>query len=161
MKGFIPVDLPTKKYIKAYLISQLGEKPVMNTEHNIGCKLYDILQHKTDEDKNRFASKRYDTQIRVYISKHVYRTRGSFLNATNIKSFNLFVEKELKKFFKLYMDHYIEMLPSFEKNLPAVRKNLGIDIEAWSDDSMKKEYYRHRKKKGLKLLYTSRSHHPF
>ena len=156
MKGWIPVELPTKKYIKAYIISQIGEKPRMDTRHKIGSKLHDLLQHKTNERKTEF-SQRYNCTIRIYISLHIFKNRGAYLNETNIKNFNQFVENDLKDKFYFLMDLFIEMLPSFEANLPEVRKKLGIDIEAWSDDSMRKDYYRYRKAIGKPLLYNKNS----
>lgn len=153
MKGFISVEFPTKQYIKAYLINKLGEQPIFNTNNIFGRKLADLLEHKTNERKSEFQSSRYKTTIRVYITKHLFKQRGANLNETNVKEFNLFVEGIIKHRFHELMDDYIEILPSFEANLPAVRKKLGIDIEAWSDDSMKKEYYRYRKENNKHLLY--------
>ena len=43
MKGYYPVKILTKKYIKAYLLSQLGPRPMMSTEHHIGTKFYDLF----------------------------------------------------------------------------------------------------------------------
>lgn len=151
-KGWIPVEIPTKKYIKAYIVSQLGEKPMMDRDHPIGKKLEDVLQHKTNERKVEF-SKRYNASIRIYIHRGLFRQRGANLNETNIKNFNLFVETMIKHRFYQLMDDFIEVLPSFEANLPEVRRRLSIDIEDWSDDSMKKDYYRYRLSKGKPLLY--------
>lgn len=144
MKGYIPIEIPTKSYIRAYIISKLGEKPLMNTETNIGCKLYDLLHHTTNEQRTKFSS-RYNSKIRIYISYSLFYHRGGVMNETNIKHFNLFLEEEIKSRFRFIMDFYIDVHPGFEHNLPAVRRWLGIDIEAWSDDSMKKDYYRYRK----------------
>jgi hypothetical protein len=154
MTGYIPVDIPTKKYIKAYIQHKLGEKPFLTTDTTIGAKLYDVLQHKTNERKTEFSNARYNTRLRIYISRYVYVTRGAFLNETNIKNFNIFVEAELKARFRDKMDFYISFLPSFEANLPEVRRIIGIDIESWSDDSIRKDYYRYRRKAGLPPLYS-------
>lgn len=156
MQGFVPVEIPTKKYVKAYIISTLGEKPIMNTENVMGQKLYDVLQHSTDERSDQFACNHYSDKLQIYIPIRTFKKRGAFLNKTNIKNFNLFIEVLLKDRFHLMMDDFIAILPSFENNLPEVRKRLGIDIEAWSDDSMKKDYYRYRTRSGKPLLYTKR-----
>jgi hypothetical protein len=134
MKGFIPVDIPTKKYIKAYIHSKLGEKPFMTTDHNLGNNLYILLQHETNE-RNYFPKKHYDAQVRIYISAHTWRHRGGFLNETNIRNYNRFVEQEIKATFFTMMDFFIEILPNFENNLPEVRRRIGIDIE------IKNRYY--------------------
>lgn len=155
MKGYISIEIPTKKYIKAYLLSELGEKPVMNTENPIGSKLYDILSHITNERRTEFSNVRYDARVKIYVSHHTFYHRGANLNETNIKNFNLFIENEIKSRYRMYMDFYITMLPSFEANLPQVRKHIGIDLEDWSDDSIKKDYYRYRLRTGKELFYKS------
>lgn len=152
MKGFVPVEIPTKKYIKAYIVAQLGEKPVLDTRHPIGRKIEDVLQHNTNEYKKKFST-RYNCIIRIYMSRRMFTRRGAYLNETNIKNFNLFVEYYIKQRFYELMDDFIEVLPSFEANLDEIRRRLGITIEDWSDDSMKKDYYRYRKKKSKPLFY--------
>ncbi|MES2457224.1 MAG: hypothetical protein V4594_16840 [Bacteroidota bacterium] len=154
MQGFIPVDIPTKTYIKAYVISKLGPLPRMTTDSDtIGNKLYDLLQHKTNERAQRYDNAMYKAVLRIYIPINTFKKRGGNLNENNLKNFNLFIEREVKLRFHTLMDDAMEHLPSFENNLPHVRRKLGIDIEAWSDDSMKKDYYRKRKRSGTKLLY--------
>lgn len=152
MKGYIAVEIPTKKYIKAFICHHMGDKPVMSRDHAIGSKLCDLLIFQTNEDRKKF-SKHYNAVLRVYISMHVFHRRGCNLNETNIKYFNLFVEEILKKQFYFLMDFYIKIFPNFEANLPLVREDLGIDDENWSTDSMKKDYYRYRKSTGRSLLY--------
>jgi hypothetical protein len=147
LKGYIPIEIPTKKYIKAYVKAQLGEHPMMSTTDNIGSKFYDLLEHETNERRTEFAYARYNAKMKLYVSYHTFYVRGAFLNETNIKSFNIYIEREIKKRFR----HYIH--PNFSSNLPAVRRHLGIDIEAWDDDSMKKDYYRYRKKNNRPMLY--------
>lgn len=153
MKGCIPIEIPTKKYIKGFIISQLGEKPLMNRGHMIGSKLYDLLDSSLNEDRLDFAKSRYNDRIRIYISMHTFRQRGHCLNETNVKNFNRFLEHTIKDRFYFLMDFYMELFPSFEGNLPEVRKKLGIDDEHWLDDSMKKDYYRYRIESGKPLLY--------
>ncbi len=126
---------------------------MMAQTHWIGNKLYDLLQHQTNERKEEYSNSRYKTILRIYINKHVFKTRGANLNETNLKNFNIYLEKKIKDRFREMMDDKIEVLPNFMSNLPYVRKKLGIDVEAWDDDSMKKDYYRYRKATGKKTLY--------
>lgn len=143
--------------MKAYVIAQLGERPVISTDHHIGSKLYDILNHSTNERRTEFATVRYNARIKFYVNFHTFYHRGANLNETNIKNFNLYLEAELKNRYRMYMDFYIDILPSFEGNLPQVRRHIGIDLESWQDDSIKKDYYRYRKKMGKSLLYKTNS----
>lgn len=154
MQGFIPVDIPTKPYIKAYVISKLGATPCMGTDTDtIGNKLFDLLHHSTNERAYRFTNSMYTATLRIYIPVNTFKRRGDNLNETNLKNFNLFIEREIKYRFHQLMDDLQEHLPSFENNLPEVRRKLGIDIEEWSDDSMRKDYYRKNLRTKSKVNY--------
>lgn len=153
MKSYIPIDIPTKSYIKAYLMSRYKGKVILNSSTYIGNKFYDLLENKTNEYKYRLENARYNDKVRVYVSKHTFMHRGCNLNHTNVKNFNSFLEDDIKDKFHWIMDTYIDILPVFSAHLSEVRKRLGIDDDSWSDDSMKKDYYRYRKKEGLPMLY--------
>jgi hypothetical protein len=88
----------------------------------------------------------------VYISVSKMKRFGCNLNSTNIRQFNKFVELLLKHRFHRMMDDLISMNPGFERNLRIVRRQLGIDEDDWSTDSMKKDYYRSRVKRNMPLL---------
>jgi hypothetical protein len=154
MKGFISIEIPTKRYIAAYLHFNLGRDLIMVQGDRIGDIVYDLLQRKlSDVDADELHNQRYNEKIKLFISKRAFTRRGGFLSHKSIKSFNKQIEFEIKFSFRLHMDLYIEMSPSFEANLPKVRDTLGIDMEAWDDDSMRKDYYRYRKETGKALFY--------
>ena len=146
MQGYISIDIPTKPYIKAYILHRMGQQPVMTTRSIIGHKLYDLLMHNTNEFGNQPLNSMYTAKIRVYIPIATFKQRGANLNITNTRNLNTFIEVKIKDRFHELMDEALEVYPNFMQNLPGIRKKLGIDIEAWSDDSMKKDYYRYRKK---------------
>ncbi len=155
MKGFVPVDIPTKKYIRAYIFTKFGSKPIMKTRGmEIGQKMHDLLQHSTNQRRTSFRCKYYTEMLRIYIPVKEFRRFGANLNESNIKNFNIFIETIIKGRFHTLMDDMISTLPNFQSNLPEVRKRIGIDKEAWSDDSMRKCYYRYRIATGKSLLYT-------
>ena len=116
MKGFVSVIIPTKSYIKAYVINQLGDWPKMTTRHEIGNKLYDLLAHKTNERKTEFSNKRYNATIKLFISIHTYRQRGCCLNETNIKNFNLFLEKKIMGYL-VFLKNIIFMFSLIKKSI--------------------------------------------
>lgn len=149
----VSIELQTKSYIKAYLLAQLGQKPLMNTRTNIGCRFQSLLQRQGRQHQVFITAKNYNTTIKVFISKHVYHSRGCYLNEEDVRAFNAFVEQEVKNTFRVYMDLFVMIQPSFEKNLPKVRKLIGIDADQWADDSIRKDYYRYRLEAGLPLLY--------
>ncbi len=155
MKGHVPIDLPTKKYIKAFLIAELGEKPVLSKEHMIGSKLYDILQHSTNERKAKYSNSHYNATIRVYISKHTFRSRGANLNETNLKNFNGFIQAVIKEKMRFLLDLFVPADNSFEK----AREVMKIDEEDWDNDSIQKDYYWYRVKQ-RPLLYKKEPREP-
>ena len=147
MQGYISIEIPTKPYIKAYVHHRMGAKPLMTADCNsIGHKLYDLLQHDTNEFGSRKLNSMYTCKMRVYIPIATFHHRGANLNITNLKNFNRYIERKIKDRFYELMDEGLEVLNNFNSNLPEVRRKLGIDLEAWSDDSMKKDYYRYRQK---------------
>ena len=149
----IPIEIPTKNYIKAYLINEYGEKPLMNYETPIGNKFVDLLQHEFTPDCEEVQNIRYDARIKLFIPKHTFLHRGAFINNERLKQFNIFCTREIKNHFRFMMDFYFDVDPTFTANLPFVREKLGIEVDAWDDDSMKKDYYRYRKATGKPLLY--------
>jgi len=152
LKGYIGIEIPTKRYIAAFVKSQLGDQPIMNTQHLIGHKFFDLLQHQTNEDMSEFAGQYYDVKMKLYVNYGIFSKRGQYLNHTNIKNFNIYLEKKIKEKFYFLMDFMIEIVPNFKYNLPAVRKKLGITDDDWDYDSMKKDYYRYRVRNGKPLL---------
>lgn len=153
MKGYVCVEIPVKSYTKAYINHLLGDTIKLSPGDNVICnKLYDLLEHPKNHQRTK-AKCRYNSKVKVYIGFETFKRKGCNLNHTNIRSFNRFVEKLLKYHFYMIMDTLCEIHPSFEGNLPAARRKLGIDLEAWPDDSMKKDYYRYRVKKNIPLFY--------
>lgn len=153
MRGHISIDIPTKRYIKAYITALHGETPVMNNDHLIGSKLMDLLEHKTNECSTRFPRHYYNSMIRVRISHYVFTHRGCNLNETNVWNFNKFVQHLVKDKVRFLLDVYIEQTGSFTTALDIVRMRLKIDEDDWDTDTIKKDYWRYRKKSGLPLLY--------
>jgi len=153
MKGYIPIEIPTKKYIRAFIINQLGDKPFMTPDNIIGNKFFDVLERSTNERRTEFSAKHYNSKIRVYISLHTFRQRGSFLNETNVKNFNGFLQLLIKERVRFLLDFYVREYKSFEKALVEVRAVMKLNDEDWDTESIRKDYYRYRLKNNLPLLY--------
>lgn len=148
MKNFVAVDIPTRPYIKAYVMFKLGPYPKMeeNASESIGSKLYDLLKHSTNERASQYKKSTYKTTFRIYIPQMVFIKKGNNLNQTNIRGFNRFIEMEAKERFCQIMDDLTEVFPSFKNNLPEVRRKMGISNKYWPDASLRKIYYRRNKK---------------
>jgi hypothetical protein len=152
MKGYIPVTIPTKKYIAAYLRKQYGKDVLIKRNSLIGNKLFDLLEHKTNHKCTEYGNGRHNTKIKIYIPIETFKRRGGFLNESNVMNFNLFLEYLVKTHFYNLMDILYDIHPAINQHLPYIRQSLGIDIEDWSDDSMRKDYYRYRLENKIKLL---------
>lgn len=153
MQKLIPIEFRTKKYIKGYLISKYGSKIIMSKKDLIGSKLYDLLQHRDTIDRDEDNSL-LNCSIKIYISYHSFKHRGGYLNSKNLKIFNIYISRLIKEDFYFQIDFYLKIHLNFINALKETRLKLGIDEEDWSDDSMKKDYYRYRKKNNLPLLYS-------
>ena len=127
----------------------------MNTATYIGSKFYDLLMHQDLKEEELGSGYSFTCEIKMYIPYHTFSKRGGFLSNANVKEFNSFVEAEIKNRFRQQMDFYLSIFPNFMENLPTVRKNIGIDIDSWDSDSMKKDYYRYRVRNNLPMLYGS------
>lgn len=152
MTGYVGIEIAVKPYIKAYLHKELGDTlKLAPGAHVIYNQLLSLLERNTNPDKAD-ADCNYGAFIKVYISVSKMKRFGCNLNSTNIRQFNKFVELLLKHRFHRMMDDLISMNPGFERNLRIVRRQLGIDEDDWSTDSMKKDYYRSRVKRNMPLL---------
>lgn len=145
-------EMPTRTDINNFLKSIYSKEEISVNAQTLSAIINKLMVHKSNERKKEFST-RYDTNLKVYIPQHVFNHRGDALNETAVKDLNVFIEKQIKKEFRFLMDQWIEILPNFMTHLPQLRRKLGIDIEAWDDDSMRKDYYRYRKAKGLPPLY--------
>jgi hypothetical protein len=119
--------------------------------HPIIEKLFDYFERDAIQDRDMLI-RDYPTTIKVYLTYEQFARRGATLTNTNIRNFNNFFEVFIKEKFRSKMDDAWRVLPGFEAHLPDVRNQLGISIEHWSDDSMKKEYYRYRVRTGKEIL---------
>ena len=164
--GLIPVDIPTKHYLKAYVQSKLGQKPIMTSTHHIGSKLIDLLARHENPRRTEYTNSAYPVKMRVYITRDAYNTRGGFLNETNIIGFNNYIQSYFKEYMRDMLDIYLELTQSLEASIELMRDRVGIPEDQFPYELVKKDYYRHRKKKGIllpnggyKKLVTTRIQH--
>ena len=157
MAKIIGIEIPIKRYCKAYLLHHYGARPLMNTKTGVGNKFIDLLSHTAKTNDTPIIEKVYPESVKLYISYFTYRHRGGFIHNEQIQSFNFFLEETIKRTYRQAMDVYIEIIPSFESNLGKVREIIGISEDAWENESIKKDYYRYRKRTGLPLLYNTKN----
>lgn len=159
MKGYVPYEIPVKRYVKAYIEHHLQVPLVMNRKcrHSIIEKLYDYME-KDAPPPSDCTLKDYPCFIKVHITVDQFNRRGATITNTNIKNFNNFCETFIKEKFRILLDDAWAVLPGFDCHLPDIRQALGIGIEDWSDDSMKKDYYRYRLRTGKPVLRKGQIH---
>jgi hypothetical protein len=151
MKGYVPVEIPTKAYLKAWVHLELGEKPVMSQKHHIGSKLLDLLIHKRNYKQTEYKPHHYPVLMRVLINKHAFKNQGCNLNQTNIIKFNTYIESYFKSKMHWKLDFYMKVTQSVEASIELMRDDLGLDEENFPFDMIKQDYYRYRKEKGIVL----------
>lgn len=153
MKGYVPVNIPVKRYVKAYIEHNLAMPVKMDRKcrHSIVEKLYDYME-KDAEPPSDTTLAEYPCTITVHITFDQFNRRGATVNNINIKNFNSFCETFVKENFRILMIDAWKVIPGFDCHLPALREALGITIEDWPDDSIKKDFYRYRKRMGLTIL---------
>ena len=172
-KGYTIIKIPTKPHIKAYIETQFGNNPVpLSYDNIIGSKLFDLLQHDTNERLSEYSERSYTTSFNLLLTRHLLCHRGNSFNETNIKNFNLFMDEYIKDRYCFIMDMYMAMNGNFINNyktetkiidglptivkvqskrgnfLPArnfARKVLGIPETLWSEETIKKIYDRRLK----------------
>lgn len=147
-RKLIPVDLPTKPYLKAYIHKVMGDKPVMNAHHHIGSKLIDLLQRHENERRTRYSSTAYPCKIRVYLPLFVYSHRGGFINETNIIAWNSYLQSYFKDYMHQMLDVYLELTQSVDASIELMRSRVGLDEKIFPYDMIKKSYYRYRRDQG-------------
>lgn len=153
MKGYLPVVIPVKQYSKAYIENKIGTPIILDRrrKHSIIEKLVDYLEKDASPVSDKIR-KQYNAEIKLWLTYKQFRKLGETLRGQNLLNFNNFVESRIKEEMRFLFDEAWKILPSFECHLPEVRESLGISIEDWPDDSIKKDYYRYRKREGLLIL---------
>jgi len=165
IKGYVPVDIPTKKYLKAYIQLTLGEKPVISQSSHIGSKLVDLMQSKRNHRMSRYQPQHYPETIRVYLNKYAFKNKGCNINHTNIIAWNCYLESYVKEHIRFLLDTYLELTMSLEASIEIMRDKTGLDENVLTYDQVKKDYYRYRKGKddllprgGYKKLVSTNVH---
>lgn len=148
MKGYVSVVIPTKPYLKAWILNELGETPLMNYKHHIGSKLVDLLEYKRNWRPNDYSSKSYPAQLKVYINHHFFQKHGCHLNETNIIRFNSYLEEYFKSMVHWKLDVYVLLTQNIDASMELLRDHLQLDEDVFPYEVLKKDYYRYRKKKG-------------
>jgi hypothetical protein len=159
MQGYIGIDLPTKRYIAAYIKCCLGEQPVISKQHVIGKQLLTMLQRTQNTDKCKYTNKHYNTTLRIHLDIWSFRTYGHNLHETNVKNFNLFVEDLMKEKLYLLLTMYLKLGHKLGESVDLARQDMGLTMEDWPDDGVLRAYHRWRQRNNMMMLGNGRYTH--
>lgn len=149
----ISVKLVTKAHIKAYLINNFGEKPLIDCKHIFHNYLLLCYSHSLTykmDDLNRNS-----VEMNIYITPDDYNRYGCWLNARQMHFFNCHAEDYMKSLVIAMADTYLEVhpQPKLKNALEYALRQIKLTDEDWDMETVTKFYYRHRKYTGKPLLY--------
>ena len=152
MKGYISVDVPTKRYIKAWLIKNFGDRPAMTSSNLVGSMLHAFLNRHQDQRATMFATSIYESSVKLLIPYHVFKNHGHNLNKTNITDFNNFLQHLIKSDMRFYLDFYVEHGYKLKDAIDMVQVKLGLGEDDLPAETIQKDYFRYRQKKNMSML---------
>lgn len=152
MNGFIPVEIPTKPYIRQHLINRMGTTLKVKSDSLIGHFLLHLMQRSVDDEATDFAAIGYTTTMKLYIPGSVFKNWGANLSKTNIKHFNLFVQNLVKEEMRFYLNFYIENNHGLDESIEMVQAKMELPDDVMSYDAIKKDFYRWRQRMGKPML---------
>lgn len=149
----ISVKLLTKKHIKAYLINNFGEKPLIDCKHIFHNYLLLCYSHSLTykmDDLNRNS-----VEMNIYITPDDYNRYGCWLNARQMHFFNCHANDYLQALVCAMADTFLEVHPNpkLKDALEYALKYIKLSDEDWDMETVTKFYYRHRKYNNRPLLY--------
>ncbi len=141
--SFFPITIPVKPYVKQFIDVEYGKPAYITRRDIIGNKLYDILHRRYFNEKIQHGS--YSAQLKIYISKNLFRYAGCDLTMQGIVAFNSFMELLIKDRQRRFINNYI--LRSRCEIQVAILAFIDLyqsDGEDFSFEAIKKDYYRWR-----------------
>lgn len=158
MKGYVPVEIPVKRYVKAF-IERNHSSPIMFDRRNKSAIIEKIFDYLERDQAIEIIPKHlweYKYTIKVYLTNDQFHRRGAWLNSSNIRNFNSFAETLIKERFRLLMDEAWKVSPGFDCHLPSILRALNLTSEDWDYEAIKKDYYRYRLRNDMPILQKTR-----
>lgn len=151
--GTVPVDLKTKKHVKAYLLNNFGERPFIESTHIFHNFMILCLSHQLTYRNDEVPE--YPELMKIYITKKDYELYGCWMNPRQMQLFNGHVDFYMKSIMCVFIDVYLEYYPGSQlnKGIQHALQKMKITDEDWDTESITKYYYRYRNRTGGTLLY--------
>jgi hypothetical protein len=104
------IKIPTKTYLKKFILQEVGTPLITPGEHPIQRFLYILLDKKKHDYNFKSIQRQYDDILEVSISYATYHQIGFSLSQENVIQFNDYVEqifdKELFKFCQDFLKYH-------------------------------------------------------
>lgn len=149
----VGVLLKTKKHIKAYLISNFGEFPVIDSKSIFHNHFLFCLAHRLLRDMDKCIE--YTESCKLYITRDDYERYGCWLNKKQAHLFNEHVDTMMKSEIVIRIQMHMEYNEKATLNSAILDslKRMGLTDEDWNPESIVRYYHRYRQRKGMPLLY--------
>lgn len=142
------VWLPCKPYVRQYLINNYigdGEDDVVDLRKN--SYLHNDFVSRLTKD-GRWEKKysnlyRYKTMVAVRISRDEFYRYGFSLANSEVVSFGLILERNIKNKMFLYVDLAVGMGMQISVAIRRFQKNHGFDEDSWPYETIRRIYNRH------------------
>lgn len=147
-----PIHIPTKPYIKAWLDHTV---PGGNIDRNnlIGCLVLGLLD-KGQDRRGLQETSSYSAKATLYIGVDEKKRQGGWLNITQTHKFNKFVGGLIRKEVRTYILTYMHFNPVLNKAIEYAREQTQLSTEVLADDTIIKDFQRHRQKHGGPWIYS-------
>lgn len=155
----IPIKIPVKAHVYKYLLYHFGPQMKLSLQHTLGEYVFSILQNNVNEQLYQDRSKDYPHTYTILIPEKLYFDRGAKgFSAFAIIRFNGFVDKQLKKELRIWLDSQKITRQNFISDyIKDFMLKYQIDESDFTFEGFKKDYYRYRKKAQEKVRNFSRN----
>lgn len=149
----VGVILKTNKHIKAYLISNFGDCPVIDSKSVFHNHFLFCLTHRLVQHMDTVAD--YQESCKLYITKDDYERYGCWLNNKQAHLFNMHVDSMMKNEIVIRIQMILEYnsQATLSSAIYDSLKRMGLTDEDWNPESITRYFHRYRQRKGLPLLY--------
>lgn len=147
----IPLKIPCKPHIKAFLEFHFGIDYTLSTSDFLGIIFWHLLkkQNNYHQKMNKTANyeRIYCSSFCVHIPEHYVFDRGtSDISVITVVHFNMLMEKFLSFFFKGFVNKKMEPPPKYQKDaILEFMDDNGITEETITEDAFLKSYQRYKK----------------
>lgn len=142
----LTIQVPTKLYIARYLTVKYGSPAKLTRKELEGAYLYELIEDPRRERDSEAGTFRHT--IDVELPDRVLMRKGYYLTPTNVSNFNSWMERFIKIEMRNHIDVILSRNPETEIRdaIYDYQKKYQLHDDYFPFDSIKKDYYRYRKR---------------